>query len=108
MRTPRKDRCAVELRPCQGGYEVTRRGTVLGKIQSTTEPSGRVAFLLAADRRRNPRTYRGRLVAAEAVAALYDLATAARKQRMQPEQIVLAAWTLRPPSSFKQPKRSKR
>ena len=108
MLPPQKHQSGVQLKPCQGGYEVIRRGVVLGRIRSTTEPSGRVAFLLAEDRRRNPRTYRGRQVAAEAVAALYDLAKAARTQRMQPEQIVLAAWTLRPPSSFKQAKRSKR
>ena len=104
MWTPQKDRSSVQLRPCQGGYEVMRRGVVLGKIRSTTEPSGRVAFLLEADRRRKPRTYRGRNVAAQAVVALYDLAKAARSQRMRPEDIVLAAWTSRPPSSFKRAK----
>jgi hypothetical protein len=101
MSSPQKKRTPVQLRPCQGGYEVIRRGIVLGKIRSTTEASGRVAFLLAADRRRNPRTYRGRNVAAEAVAALYDLARAARRQQMRPEEIVLAAWMSRPPSSCK-------
>ena len=101
MLSPQKHKSGVRLKPCQGGYEVIRRGVVLGRIRSTTEPSGRVAFLLAADRRRNPRTYRGRRIAAGAVAALHDLARAARKRKMGPEEIIIAAWTLRPPTSSK-------
>jgi len=106
MASPKKKkrRTALQLRPCDGGYEVLRRGGVLGRIRRTTEASGRVAFLLAADRRRKPRTYRGRHVAAEAIAALYELAKAARSRRMSPEKIVLAAWSVRPASSLRQKK----
>jgi hypothetical protein len=95
----------LRLRPCRGGYEVIRQGAVIGRIRSTTERSGRVAFLLGVDRRRKPRTYRGRQLAAVATAALYELAKSARKQRMTPEQIILAAWATRPPSSLKSNKR---
>lgn len=108
MWSPQPKRSALQLRPCDGGYEVIRRGIVLGRIRSTAEPSGRVAFLLAVDRRRKPRTYRGRHVAAEAIAALYELARRARNERMSPEEIVLAAWSVRPPSSFKPVKRRQR
>jgi len=105
MWSPQPKRSALQLRPCDGGYKVIRRGVVLGKIRSTTEPSGRVAFLLSADRRRKPRTYRGRRVAAEAIVALYELTRRARKKRLSPEDIVLAAWSVRPPSSLKPAKR---
>jgi hypothetical protein len=101
MQSPQSKRYPFKLRPCNGGYVVIRRGTVLGKIRSTTERSGRVAFLLSVDRRRKPRTYRGRHLAAQAVAAMYELARRARRGRMTIEQIVLAAWSVRPPSSLK-------
>jgi hypothetical protein len=105
MWSPQPRRSALQFRPCDGGYEVMRRGIVLGRIRSTTEPSGRVAFHLAADPRRKPRTYRGRHLAAEAVAALYELTTRARRDRMSTEEVVLAAWSVRPPSSLKSAKR---
>lgn len=108
MWSPQPRRSALQLRPCDGEYEVIRRGIVLGKIRSTTEPSGRVAFVLASDRRRKPRTYRGRHLAAQAVAALYELTTRARKDRMSTEEVVLAAWSVRPPSSLKLAKRRPR
>ena len=108
MWSPQTKRSSLQLRPCDDGYEVIRKGIVLGRIHCTTEPSGRVAFLLAVDRRRKPRTYRGRQVAAAAVAALYELTQKARSERMSPEEIVLAAWSVRPPSSLKHIKRRQR
>ncbi len=82
----------LELEPFARGYKVIRQGVVLGTILRTQEPSGRVAFTLGADRRRYPRTYRGRELAADAAAALYDLTESVRSGRRTLEQVVLTAW----------------
>jgi len=107
MSTRQKNRRhRIRLEPTTGGYEVYKGRMKLGVIRSATEPSGRVAFVLGCDRRRHPRTYRGRELAARALVALSELAKRARRDRMQIEAIVLAAWMTRPPASVKGPNRT--
>jgi len=91
----------IRLEAISGGYEVYQGRVKLGVIRSALEPSGRVAFVLGCDRRRHPRTYRGRQLAAQALVVLSELATRARRNHMQPESIILNAWLARPPASVK-------
>lgn len=89
-------RTILGLQPLADGYQVFRRGVLLGKILTTCEPSGRAVFTFDADRRPFHRTYRGRDLAAEALAALYDAVQAVKTGRVSLEEALMTAWEQKP------------
>ena len=84
--------------PSKRGYRVrhgsTRRD--LGEIIRVTEQSGRVAFALGYDRRRPPRSYRGKVTAAEALMEIDKLRRQAPKIGI--EATIIRAWENMPAS----------
>lgn len=74
-----------------------RRG--LGIIKGMKEQSGRHCFRLACDSRRSPRTYRGRIQAAEALLMIDDLKRAAKKSRWSVEELIIRSWDGKPRAS---------
>lgn len=81
------------------GYSVFLRGKLLGEIVPSREPTGRHCFYLAADRRRTPRTYRGKVKAAEALESLDKLIATAKRKSWKPEIMIINAWDERPTAS---------
>jgi hypothetical protein len=79
--------------------EVYLRRRCLGKIKGMKEQSGRHCFRLACDSRREPRTYRGRVQAAEALLMIDDLKRAAKKQRWSLEELIIRSWDDKPRAS---------
>lgn len=73
----------------EGGYTVLAGRRELGTIMQEFEPSGRYAFRLGVDSRKNPRLFRGKERAAEALQAIDDLIK--RHGKSMP-QLVVAAW----------------
>lgn len=71
----------------------------LGTIVGMKELSGRHCFRLACDGRREPRTYRGRIQAAEALLMIDDLKRAAKKQDWSVEELIVRAWDGKPRAS---------
>jgi hypothetical protein len=71
----------------------------LGQIVGMKEYSGRHCFRLASDTRHEPRTYRGRVQAAEALLLIDDLKRAAKKQRWSVEELIIRSWDSKPRAS---------
>lgn len=71
----------------------------LGTIVGMKEQSGRHCFRLACDNRRDPRTYRGRVQAAEALLMIDDLKRAAKKQRWSVDELIIRSWDGKPRAS---------
>ena len=71
----------------------------IGAIVGMKEASGRHCFRLAADSRKKPRTYRGRIQAAEALLEISDLVRDAKKHRWSLEELVIRAWDGKPRAS---------
>lgn len=97
-RKPATDK-RFKMSETDGGYRVTYRGTYLGKILRTKEPTGRHAFYLGWDERKSPRTYRGAVKAAEALLEIERLRAAKQKKKLSDEQLIIAAWDDRPRAS---------
>jgi hypothetical protein len=85
--------------PLASGYEVYYRGRRLGRILPKKESTGRHCFYLGFDHRRRPRTYRGKLKAAEALHAINRLSEEAKKKRWTIETTIVQAWDERPRAS---------
>ncbi len=81
------------------GFEVTYRGAVIGSILPAKEASGRHCFYLECDDRRVPRTYRGKIKAAEALHVIYKLCNERSKKHWSPEKLIVMAWDERPRAS---------
>ncbi len=81
------------------GYKVMLRGKSLGDIIPSREPTGRHCFYLAFDTRKKPRTYRGKIKAAEALQALDKLKSDAKSKKWKTELLIINAWDARPRSS---------
>ncbi len=71
----------------------------VGTIKGMKEQSGRHCFRLAFDSRREPRTYRGRVQAAEALLQIDDLKRAAKKHRWSAEELIIHSWDEKPRAS---------
>ncbi len=71
----------------------------LGAIIGMKEKSGRHCFRLAADNRSKPRTYRGRVQAAEALLAIDRIVRDAKKHRWSMHELVIRAWAEKPRAS---------
>ncbi|MCA9215629.1 MAG: hypothetical protein KDB27_21335 [Planctomycetales bacterium] len=81
------------------GFAVYVRGKCIGEIVPAKEASGRHCFFLACDDRREPRTYRGKQKAAEALHAIYKLKSDSTKKRWSREKLIVMAWDERPRAS---------
>ncbi|MCP4193268.1 MAG: hypothetical protein GY768_21870 [Planctomycetaceae bacterium] len=81
------------------GFDVFYRGKCFGQIVPAKEASGRHCFYLGCDDREEPRTYRGKIKAAEALHAIYQLAAEAKKRRWSTERLIVMAWDERPRAS---------
>ncbi len=82
-----------------GETDVYRGKTCLGTIIGMKEASGRHSFRLALDQRRNPRSYRGRKKAAEALQIVDKLAKEAKQKKWSPQQLIIRAWDAKPQAS---------
>lgn len=81
----------------KGGYWVKRGRKDLGFIVPSREPTGRHCFYLGFDKRRNKRTYRGKVKAAEALDAIDRFKQLIKKHG--PEQALCISFDERPRSS---------
>ena len=84
------------------GYEVFYRGESLGRIVAFREASGRPCFALSCDDRKEPRTYRGKVQAAEALHDVHRLKQEYAARRWPVDTLIVRAWDRRP-SSVKNP-----
>lgn len=87
---------AYRFEPTRRGYRVrtVRGGQDLGEIVRVEENSGRVAYALGFDRRREPRSYRGKRTAAEALQTLADIRQQVKKIGL--EAAIIRAWDSEP------------
>ena len=81
------------------GFSVFVRGKRIGDIVPAKEASGRHCFYLACDDRREPRTYRGKQKAAEALHAIFKLKNDSTKKKWSREKLIVMAWDERPRAS---------
>lgn len=88
-----------KFNPNDDGFEVSVRGKVIGDILPAKESSGRHCFYLKCDGRKTPRTYRGKLKAAEALYVIFKLKTEAKKKKWSTERLIIEAWDERPRAS---------
>jgi len=89
-----------EFRENPTGVTVYYRRRRLGDIITMYEPGGRHCFRLGCDNRRHPRTYRGRVKAAEALRIVDSLKRRATKAGWTEETLVLWAWDEKPNTSW--------
>ena len=85
--------------PLETGYKVSLRGKVLGEILPMKEATGRHCFYLGFDERKKPRTYRGKIKAAEALEAINKLVTDSKKKKWTTEALIVNSWDERPRAS---------
>ena len=71
----------------------------LGVIVGMKESSGRHCFRLGFDKRRRPRTYRGRQQAAEALRLIDRLTREAEKHDLTHEELIVSSWDIKPHAS---------
>jgi hypothetical protein len=90
---------AFKFKATATGFEVFHRGRRIGTIMPAKEASGRHCFYLGCDDRKQPRTYRGKQKAAEALQILHKLAADAHRKHWSVEKLVAVAWDLRPRAS---------
>lgn len=81
------------------GTEVLLGRRSLGTIVGMKEQSGRHCFRLACDSRREPRTYRGRVQAAQALEMIDDLKRLAKQERWSVDEIIIRSWDEKPRAS---------
>lgn len=72
---------------------------LIGTIVGMKEQSGRHCFQLACDSRREPRTYRGRVQAAQALEMIDDLKRQAKQHRWSVDEIIIRSWDEKPRAS---------
>ncbi len=90
---------SFKYKPTKTGFEVIYRGKSIGEIRATKEASGRHCFYLAADDRREPRTYRGKIKASEALLTIHKLKNDAKKKKWSTDRLIIEAWDARPRAS---------
>jgi hypothetical protein len=79
--------------------EVFQGRRCIGTIVGMKEQSGRHCFRLAVDSRRHPRTYRGRVQAAQALQTIDELKRLAKKHRWPIEELIIRSWDGKPRAS---------
>ena len=87
----------TELPKGENGYEVKHRGRTLGTIMGILESAGRHSFYLGCDDRENPRIYRGKAKAAEALLQIDEIKQRCKGKPL--EVVVCEAWANRPAAS---------
>ena len=90
---------AFKFKDSDNGFEVFVRGKSIGEIAPAKEASGRHCFYLVCDDRKEPRTYRGKIKAAEALQTISKLAADAKKRKWVTEKLIVMAWDERPRAS---------
>ncbi len=89
-----------EFEDTQGeGTKVYYRKRPIGTIVSMMEASGRYCYRLGCDRRRKPRTYRGKVRAARALRVIETLKQEANKKKLSLDEIIVRAWDEKPHSA---------
>ncbi len=90
---------AFKFQPKDVGYDVIVKGKSIGTILPRQEPSGRHCFVLGCDSRDEPRTYRGKILAAEALASIDKLKQQSKKEKWSLDALIVNAWDGRPRAS---------
>lgn len=88
-----------KFKPTETGFAVYVRNRLIGEILPAKEASGRHCFYLACDDRKDARTYRGKIKAAEALHVIDQLTSDAKKKRWSVEKLIIMAWDERPRAS---------
>ena len=88
-----------KFKETETSFEVYLRGKNLGEIIPAKEASGRHCFYLACDDRKIPRTYRGKIKAAEALHVISKLKADSSKKKWDTEKLIIMAWDERPRAS---------
>ena len=88
-----------KFKPTETGFDVYVRSRFIGEILPDKEASGRHCFYLGCDDRQEPRTYRGKIKAAEALHVIDKLRTDSKKKRWSVEKLIVMAWDERPRAS---------
>jgi hypothetical protein len=81
-----------------GGWSVYLRGKCIGTIQAAKEINGRHCFTLGCDKNKPPRTYRGKLQAAEALKVIDSIKKQAEKGKWSMEVLITQSWAQKPQS----------
>ena len=81
------------------GFVVSYRKQELGRIVTMLEASGRYCFRLGPDMRPNPRTYRGKVLAAQALQLVDTLRREAKANKLSQEELIIRAWDTKPKSA---------
>ncbi len=97
IRKLREGGFVFHIYPAHTDVYVGRRS--IGTIVGMKEQSGRHCFRLACDSRRNPRTYRGRVQAAQALQMIDALTRQARKHRWSMDELIIRSWDDKPRAS---------
>lgn len=90
---------SFRFEPTDDGFQVYYRGRNIGEVIPAKEASGRHCFYLGCDDRSEPRTYRGKTRAAEALLTVDRLASDFKKRRWAPHKLIIMAWDARPRAS---------
>lgn len=97
IRKLREGKYLFQVYPAKTDVFVGRR--LIGTIVGMKELSGRHCFRLACDSRREPRTYRGRVQAAQALEMIDGLKRQAKQQRWSVDEIIVRSWDEKPRAS---------
>jgi hypothetical protein len=81
------------------GTNVYYKRRQIGSIVSMVESSGRYCFRLGCDSRRKPRTYRGRIRAAQALRIIDELRKTAGREKLGIDEVIVRAWDRKPHSA---------
>jgi hypothetical protein len=87
-----------KFRRADEGWEVQYRGRWIGSIVATKEANGRHCFRLGFDCRKEPRTYRGKFQAAEALKVIDELKRQAAKAKWDTDMLIVQSWDRKPQS----------
>ncbi len=90
---------SFKFQATETGFDVYYRGKLIGDILPAKEASGRHCFYLGCDDRRIPRTYRGKIKAAEALQIIDRLLAGSKKKKWSSEKLIIMAWDERPRAS---------
>lgn len=89
----------------EGGFEfrtegdetaVFKAGKRIGTIVTMLEVNGRYCFRLGCDERSEPRTYRGRVRAAQALLVIDKLKKEAKRRKLELDEVIVRAWDAKP------------
>ncbi len=87
------------LKPLERGHDVFLAGKKIGQILPSQESNGRFCYVLGCDKSQKPRTYRTKRKATEALVRIHTMVTAAKKERMPLEEVIVQAWGDKPNTS---------